>query len=532
MTRPNFLLFITDQHRVDYLGCYGHPVLKTPHIDSIAARGTRFTRFYVATPVCMPNRATLMTGRMPSVHGVRSNGSPLSLAANTFVDALRAAGYATALVGKSHLQNFSEHPPILKPTTPRAGDQVLDASFAEARKPSRGDGAYDQEHPRRWERGRDFDMALPFYGFEHVDLATAHGDHVGGHYYVWLKGRRADADALRERRNQLPHDYVCPQAYRTPIPEELYPTAYVAEKSCEWLGRYAAGDRSRPFFLMTSFPDPHHPFTPPGRYWSMYRPQDMALPASFDHGNRPLARSVAWALEQRASGKAVLTEQAAFAVDGREAREAMALSCGMIAMIDDAIGRILGELAARGLAENTVVIFTTDHGDFLGDHRLMLKGPAHFDGITHVPFIWAEPGVQAPRVSDVLAGTVDIAATILDRARVHPYNGIQGQSLIPPIAGAGAPARDSMIIEDDQQRAVMGFAAPSRMRTIITRRWRMTIAHGDPWGELYDLDNDPHEMDNLFEDAGHRAVRAELMEKLAYREMELADRSPLPVGRA
>ena len=106
-TRPNFLLVITDQHRADYLGCYGHPVLKTPNIDSIAGRGMRFTRFYVATPVCMPNRATLMTGRMPSVHGVRSNGSPLSLQSNTFVDALRAGGYATTLVGKSHLHNFT-----------------------------------------------------------------------------------------------------------------------------------------------------------------------------------------------------------------------------------------------------------------------------------------------------------------------------------------------------------------------------------------------------------------------------------------
>ena len=127
VTQPNFLLFITDQHRVDYLGCYGHPILKTPHIDSIAARGTRFKRFYVATPVCMPNRATLMTGRMPSVHGARSNGLPLSLRANTFVDALRAAGYATALVGKSHLQNFTGHAPILKRPPARPGIQVLDS---------------------------------------------------------------------------------------------------------------------------------------------------------------------------------------------------------------------------------------------------------------------------------------------------------------------------------------------------------------------------------------------------------------------
>ena len=531
-TRPNFLFFITDQHRADYLGCYGHPVLRTPNIDSIAARGTRFTRFYVATPVCMPNRATLMTGRMPSVHGVRSNGSPLSLQSNTFVDALRAAGYATALVGKSHLQNFSEFAPILKPRAPRPGDQVLDASFSEARKPVAGDGPYDQEHPARWQAGHDFAMRLPFYGFEHVDLCTAHGDHVGGHYYVWLKAQRPDADALRERKNQLPHDYVCPQAYRTPIPEELYPTSYIAEKSCEWIEHYAAGDRGRPFFLMASFPDPHHPFTPPGRYWSMYRPQDMALPESFNAGNRPLARSVAWALEQRENGTAVVTEQAPFAVDEREAREAMALSCGMIAMIDDAVGRVLARLAACGLADDTVVIFTTDHGDFLGDHRLLLKGPAHFDGITHVPFIWAEPGARPARSTPILGGTLDIAATILDRARINPYNGIQGISLLPAIGGEGAATRDCLVIEDDQQRAVMGFAAPSRMRTIITARWRMTIAHGDPWGELYDLENDPHELHNLFEDAGHRAVRAELMEKLAYREMELADRSPLPMGRA
>ena len=531
MTRPNFLFFITDQHRVDYLGCNGHPVLRTPHIDSIAARGTSFDRFYVATPVCMPNRATLMTGRMPSLHGVRSNGTPLPLASNTFVDALRAAGYATALVGKSHLQNFSDIPAMVTRAPPRAGDAVLGPEFAEARKPSPSDAPYDQEHPSRWRRAQDFAMRLPFYGFEHVDLCTEHGDRVGGHYYVWLRSRRADADALRERNSQLPHDYLCPQAFRTPIPEELYPTAYIAEKSCEWLDRYAAGDRRRPFFLMTSFPDPHHPFTPPGRYWSMYRPEDMPLPASFDHGNRPLARSVAWALAQRESGKALVTEQAAFAVDAREAREAMALTCGMIAMIDDAVGRVLAHLSACGLAQDTVVVFTTDHGDFLGDHRLLLKGPAHFDGITHVPFIWAEPGQRPATRSGELGGTLDIAATILDRAQVQPYNGIQGTSLLRAIAGERL-ARDSLVIEDESQRAVLGHAVPPRLRTIVTPRWRMTITHGDPWGELYDLANDPHEMDNLFEDHGSRAVRAELMEKLAYRQMELADRSPLPMGRA
>ena len=105
-SKPNFLFIITDQQRGDYLGCYGHPVLKTPNIDSIAAKGMRFDRFYVANPVCQPNRATLMTGRMPSLHGVRHNGISLSLRSNTFVDLLRTNGYRTALLGKSHLQNM------------------------------------------------------------------------------------------------------------------------------------------------------------------------------------------------------------------------------------------------------------------------------------------------------------------------------------------------------------------------------------------------------------------------------------------
>jgi arylsulfatase A-like enzyme len=531
--QPNFLLIISDQHRADYLGCYGHPLLKTPHIDSIAARGTRFQRFYVATPVCMPNRATLMTGRMPSVHGVRSNGMPLSLRSNTFVDALRAGGYATALVGKSHLQNFTGFGPMLKREPPRAGDRLLDAEFAEALKPSANDGAYDQELPSRWSSGNDFAMRLPFYGFDHVDLCTDHGHGVGGHYYVWLKSKRADADALRDPKNQLSHDYVCPQAIRTPIPEDLYPTSYIADKTCAWLDGYTGAKRSAPFFLMVSFPDPHHPFTPPGRYWSMYRPEDMAVPPSFDHGNRPLPRSVAWALAQRERGEAEIAGQAAFAVNEREAREAMALSCGMITMIDDAVGRVVSRLAASGLADNTVVIFTTDHGDFLGDHRLLLKGPAHYEGITRVPFIWAEPGTRPARRTDVLGGTLDIAPTILDRARVQPYNGLQGESLLPALDrnALGAP-RDSVVIEDDQQRATLGFEVPPRLRTLITQRYRMTIAHGDPWGELYDRQNDPHEMDNLFDDPAHRGVRADLMERLAYREMEFADRSPLPSGRA
>ena len=137
-SRPSFILFITDQHRADFLGCYGHPIVRTPHINSMATRGTAFDRFYVASPVCMPNRSSLMTGRMPSVHGVRCNGIPLSMNAVTFVDLLRNAGYRTALVGKSHLQNShvlaADHPA-------RAGSAWLPRAAA-------GAGASCSDRPR------------------------------------------------------------------------------------------------------------------------------------------------------------------------------------------------------------------------------------------------------------------------------------------------------------------------------------------------------------------------------------------------
>ena len=149
----------------------------------------------------MPNRATLMTGRMPSVHGVRSNGTPLSLQSNTFVDALRAAGYATALVGKSHLQNFSEFPAILKRPPARAGDQVLDESFAEARKPAASDGPYDQEHPKRWEPGRDFEHAAAVLRLR--ARRSVHGARRPGRRALL---RLAQVAAARRRRAARPQE--------------------------------------------------------------------------------------------------------------------------------------------------------------------------------------------------------------------------------------------------------------------------------------------------------------------------------------
>jgi arylsulfatase A-like enzyme len=206
---PNFLLIITDQHRADHLGCYGNKVVKTPSIDRIAENGTRFENFYVATPICMPNRATLMTGRMPSLHGARQNGIPLSLYATTFVEVMRAAGYDTALFGKCHLQSISGNPPTIGMPEPDPNKIQPPTHLREADLSRPDHGRYDQELRSTWHNHPEFELALPYYGFSHVELAVGHGDQVVGHYERWLTARHPNAESLRGRQNQLPgNDYI------------------------------------------------------------------------------------------------------------------------------------------------------------------------------------------------------------------------------------------------------------------------------------------------------------------------------------
>ena len=531
-TQPNFILFITDQHRADYLGCYGHPVLRTPHIDRIAASGVAMDRFHVASPVCMPNRASLMTGRMPSVHGVRSNGIPLSRKAVTFVDLLAAAGYRTALVGKSHLQNFTGAAPLFNPLGAANDRRRLPEYLARAVDHELGGRDYDEENPTDWERGKRR-VEVPFYGFQHVDLVTGHGDQCGADYLHWLRERHPEADRLRSASGALPHEYSCPQAVRTAVPAELYPTSYIRERAVDFLSKTATREKDQPFFLMVSFPDPHHPFTPPGKYWYMYQPEEMTRPAAFTRADWRPTPYVEQLIAARASGKANVHGQAAFAVNESEALEARALSCGMISMIDDAIGEVLAALDSTGRRENTVLIFMSDHGDYLGDHRILLKGPAMYQGIVRTPFIWSDPksGAKGMR-SGALASTIDVPATILERAQLAPSLGMQGVSLLGTLDNGAAPPRDSVLIQYDHQ---IGPSRPGRMlRThgLVTREWRMSIAEGIPGGELYNLQRDPDEFVNLWDERSVIDDKCDLLHQFARSEMETVDELPLPTGRA
>jgi arylsulfatase A-like enzyme len=519
--RPSFVLFVTDQQRADHLGCYGNSVLRTPAIDRIASQGVCFDRAYVSSAVCMPNRATLMTGRPPMLHGVRHNGLPLPLDAATFVDGLRGAGYRTSLVGKAHFQNMIGPPAFIQ----------LPPGVGEARRPP--PGRYDQEIATRWRDDPACELDLPYYGFERVDLAIEHGDAVEGHYSRWLAARHPNPDALRGRRNALPADGAdLPQAWRTAVPAELYPTAFVADQAVARLTEFGR-DPERPFFLMCSFPDPHHPFTPPGHYWDLYGADDIALPDTWKVDPRRAPPHVRHLLGERDAGTARKNSAAAFACTEREARGLTALNYGTITMIDDAIARIMDALAANGLADRTVKIFTSDHGDFMGDHQLMLKAPIHYQALIRVPLIWSDtPDRRATGRQANLAGTIDIAPTILDRAGVLAPNGMLGRSQLGVLGGGAPPVREALLIEEEGQRTAFGFDRPVRMRTLLCEGHRLSLYEGVEWAELYDLRQDPLEMRNLWGDPAARKVERRMLERLAREMIAASETSPAPLGPA
>ena len=522
--QPSYILFITDQQRFDYLGCNGHPVLRTPHIDAMAAEGVNHKKFYVSSPVCMPNRASLVTCRMPSSHGVRSLGIPLSHDNVTFVDLLRAAGYDTALIGKSHLQTVTSWPVKLDPPVERDGFEKPPADLAEAVRSDLDDARYKYEQDSFYQTESP-DVPKPFYGFEEYVSVLRHGFNTGGDHELHLKQVAPDVLDLRSRDNQFPHDYSCPQAIRTKVPEEHYSTSYIANQACEWLA--ARKGNPEPFFLMVSFPDPHHPFTPPGRYWDMYKPEDMPVPAAYTDDDWDPPEYVKIAERDRAADSS-LGQRSGYsvAVSEREAQEAQALTCGMIAMIDDAVGRVRDAAQDAGVADRTVQIYTSDHGDHLGDHRLLFKGAEQYDTLTHVPFIWSDPNGASGEETQELAQTHDIGTTILEHARIEPAIGMQGQVM----AVAGGTGRDAVHIQYETQRTQEAFGIRPRVHTVIRGRWRLSMYLGKCKNELFDLEVDPGEMTNLWNDAGHAAVRAEMTELLAEMEIAVADRVPLPTA--
>lgn len=513
-TRPNIVLIVTDQHRRDHLGRLDERFV-TPHLDRLAGMSMVFERAVVANPICMPNRATLATGRMPSVHGTRFNGLPLDDRATTFMQSLADAGYRTGLIGKLHLQNMGDHPEIAAAVV----DRTLHNDAVSM--PPSGWDSWELK-TRYDDPNGEHDIVPGWYGFEHAELAIDHGDVVGGHYALWLRDQGVDPLAIRGKANAVVTDETWSEIRQPAVKTDLYHSAWVGKRSAAFI----EADDPRPYFIQVSFPDPHHPFTPPGDRYHRYDHRSLEPPKSFFDSHVSSMPHLQRLTEKRGHQGFHLS---AFAPTVEQYQRALAAEIATIELIDEAVGEVLAAVERAG--DNTIVIFTSDHGDMFGDHGLMLKTAMHYRAVLEVPLFIAGPGITQGR-SHSLVSTLDLAQTICALAGVEPFWGMQGHDLTPILREPAAQVRDHVLVEEDQLFDLAGLGQPLRMRTIVTRDTRLTRYAGSSSGELYDLTVDPEEMHNLDADPSSAELRAVAMEHLADSLADHADRDRRPAFMA
>ena len=495
--RPNILLITSDQQHWSMLGVH-RPALKTPHLDRLGAQGTRFDRAYCPNPTCTPTRASLITGLYPSQHGAYSLGTKLPEDVPTLGALLQPAGYDCALIGKAHFQPLHSTPQY---PSIEAYPTLQDLGF--------------------WRRFNG-----PWYGFNHVELARNHTDeaHVGQHYAVWLEQQGAAnwRDWFRPPTGNTPA-----QTHRWNIPERFHYNTWITERASARLEERGAD--GRPFFLWASYFDPHPSYLVPEPWASLYPPDSVELPPqglddetrwpelmrrcraegtpSFREWEEPAGSLIHGALNQRFDPVALQKD--------------IAIYHGMTSMLDHYIGRLLARLDALGLAENTLVVFTSDHGHYFGQHGLTQKGPFHFEDGIRVPLIVRWPGrVPEGRVSSALQSLVDFAPTFLAAAGEPVPERMSGRSQLAAWAGDDTAARTHVMVENRHQ--------PTRLnlRTYLTARHKLTLWNNPPDdGELYDLEHDPEERRNLWREPSAQALKSRLLHEFVLAEMDKEPRS-------
>jgi arylsulfatase A-like enzyme len=531
--RPNILLITTDQQRFDSLGCNGNPWIDTPAIDSLAATGLRYSRAHVQNVLCMPSRATILTGQHPATHGVWSNGVCLPREAPSVAAVLRDAGYATAHIGKIHFESF--YPTWAAHLAAQGQRPLMEYRFAGGDLERNADGSYRLEPgavPKFWlEPTEECDAG--HRGFDHVETCN---HTIVGHYAQWLAAQigQDEADRLAGESTALMvlgaagnTDTGVFQGSYSAIPAELHSSTWTAERTIAWFDAVPAG---QPFFCWTSFDDPHHPFNPPAAYGRRHDWRDVPLPHARGADREAIERDLAgkpahYLAYYRGS---IANNEGEVSNDPRawpcnvsddQIREMTALTAGMVELIDESVGRLLDALRARGLDRDTHVFFTSDHGDMGGDHGLLLKGPFHLDGLMRVPFLWHRPGsIGAGTVHDPV-GLVDLAPTFCRVARVPVPDWMDGTPL--PVEDG---ERTSVLTTFDSP-----FDADVSLRTLYADGRVLTVMPRQPGvGELYDLDTDPDQFENRWSDRSRRAERDDLVALLHEQMPEDARAERLP----
>jgi len=497
----NVLFIITDAQRADHMSCAGNSNVKTPNLDRLAKEGIRFTNHFCSNPICMPNRATLITGVHPNVHGVRSNGINLRPDIPTIIQTLNKRGWHTTAIGKIHHQYWLGPFKHKSRSAESLTDWVINR---------------DKGYPV----GKNF--PLPYYGYEEVEVISGNGTVCAGHYTEWLEEKAPQiAEDMGNRVQNYDNLF---SLFCDPIPAELYNTTWVTERTLTFLERYAKGTYGdKPFYLHCSFPDPHYPLYPPHKYQEMYKPEEIVLPANFnDIRNLYSHEYLGYHLKNPPFKKAFLRESTE-----DEVRKITALTYAAISYVDYSIGQILASLEQLGYSKNTVVVFMSDHGDLMGDHGLLFKGPCPFNGVLQLPLIWKVPGMtKAGVISNSLVSSIDYPKTILNllgiKERHHPPD-MQGYDITPALMDSNEKVRDSILIENDEEVGIL----EARLRHLITEDYKLTIYENLPnFGDIYDRKKDQYELQNLWHDRSFRDKRFELVNRLLHENLKAQTKHP------
>jgi arylsulfatase A-like enzyme len=481
----NILFIMADQLRWDHLGCSGHPYLKTPHIDALARRGVRFSNAFVNSGVCGPSRMSFYTGRYPITHGATWNRVPLSVGEVTMGEMLRGAGLSLALAGKTHvmpdhdglqrlqLEGASELATLLE----RGGFEEIDR--------------YDGHHAPGSESG--YPAYLRAHGY---DSADPWSDYV-------ISGADAQGQVhsgWHMRNVHLP----------ARVREEHSETAYMTDQAIGYMRRMG----SQPWVLHLSYVKPHWPYMAPAPYHAMYS-AEQCLPVLRSPGELHDAHPVLAAYRQQ-------EECVSFQRDDciRVVRPAYQ---GLVSQLDHHLGRLFDHMAESGTLDDTLIVFTADHGDFLGDHWLGEK-ELFYDTVQKVPFIVVDPRAAADvtrgQVEARFVESVDVVPTALDALGIAaPTHRLEGASLLPLLHGAAPAAwRDFVYSELDYSyrnaRLTLGKSVQQcRAFSLRTPRWRYVYWLDEP-EQLFDLQADPDELQDFGRDASSQVVRAGMRQRL------------------
>jgi arylsulfatase A-like enzyme len=488
--RRNVLWIMCDQLRFDYLSCYGHPHLQTPHIDALAARGVRFTRAYVQSPVCGPSRMSFYTGRYMRSHGANWNRYPLPVGMPTLGDHLAELGVRNVLVGKTHMAPDTAG--MQRLGIDPAGSLGVLVSECGFEPYERDDGLNPDPAPR-----------VPY-----DDYLRAHGFPGSNPWEQWAASAE-DADGERLNGWLLAH---ADKAAR--VPEEHSETPYMTRRAMSFIDEAAAD--GRPWCLHLSYIKPHWPYIAPAPYHALYGAADIAPPVRSDDERRDPHPVYAAFMAARVSRN--------FSRDDVRSRVVPAYM-GLIKQIDDQIGVLMAFLRQRGLLEDTLLVFTSDHGDYLGDHWLGEKDLFH-DCSAKVPLIVVDPSAEADgargQACDALVEAIDLVPTFVrwfgGSVKSHV---VEGRALQPLLHGAGiTPADWRQVAFSEYDYATMPArrtlgtgVSDSRLFMAFDGRWKYVHAPGfRPM--LFDLASDPAELVDRGGDPACAAERARLKDAL------------------